>query len=114
MIKMQTACINSYPSSNIWIYEINEFMAWFSSFYIPFPKIYQSSVNTEKGNGNFRTLYFAFLDTVDRVSVFLTTFQETSFKDFFIKMQFENSILLMWKIWTARIFMKNNKECKPL
>ena len=71
MIKMQTPRINSDLSSNIWIYEINEVMAWFSSFYIPFPEIYQSSANTEKGNGNFRTLYFAFLDTVDRVSLCL-------------------------------------------
>ena len=42
MIKMQAGCINSYPSFPKYV-----FMAWFCSFYIRFPEIYQFSANTK-------------------------------------------------------------------
>ena len=45
MIKMQAVCISYHPS-----FSKHEFMAWFSSFYIRFPQIYQSSANTETRN----------------------------------------------------------------
>ena len=40
----------SYVSVIVLLFPKHEFMAWFSSFYIRFPQIYQSSANTETRN----------------------------------------------------------------
>ena len=94
------------------IFPKHGFMARLFSFYTRFPKIYQSSANTETRNRKYQNLAFRIFKYCRRsFIVFLTVFQETTFRDFYLSKCNWSIIVLILKIRTTRIFAKN-KECK--